>query len=513
MTFADDNRHQSTPKRTLLEIDLTDTYNKRAVVYQTAPTSFPTATLYIVDAGDGSKGPMLFASTNCYPLLVSHKVRGMTSGFAGAASDADASFVLANGKYPWQQRLEAGAEGRETSEIEVKLGQLLNQYRWAGAVVRLYSVTLPHAGTTQSRQLLFTGIVDAVEGVNEESFTLQCVFDKTYNKTFPDADTPSGGSGSSLITLKDYPNAPPSAINKTIPMVWAGDPSSPYGSVSSVSLNYISPNLLYGLSPMAMTSAKYDSGDSTAATVFSAKFPAAQASAYTPSTYMYVPEANALGRIVPASNVVDTRENYAKISSSPSVVMPLNPTLFGKTYGTVTNPERAFDGKTTTKATLTNAGAHLLCIVPDMSAVGRITELKAFVYLSPGTGVNTGAGAASVNGSIGIYDDTGSAYRYSCTVNLTKSDLDTGGLVTSTTMTTAGIESSEISKWQWWYPGAPRNQLYASVYVGTAAATAYVMAFGFEVTFIPYNITRDVHQKTWQNKYDVQGKLVGKVYS
>ncbi len=33
MTFADDNRLQSMPKRTLLEIDLTDTYNKRAVVY------------------------------------------------------------------------------------------------------------------------------------------------------------------------------------------------------------------------------------------------------------------------------------------------------------------------------------------------------------------------------------------------------------------------------------------------------------------------------------------------
>jgi hypothetical protein len=114
-----------------LEIDLTDTYTKRAVIYQTAPTSFPTATLYIVDAGDGSKGPMLFSSTNCYPLLKSHRVRGMTSGFTGTPGDADATFTLYNNRYPWQQRLEAGAEGRETSEREVRLGQLLHQYRWA----------------------------------------------------------------------------------------------------------------------------------------------------------------------------------------------------------------------------------------------------------------------------------------------------------------------------------------------------------------------------------------------
>ena len=506
MAFSDDNRLQGMPKCTMLEIDLTDTYTKRAAVYQASPTNFSTATLYLCDAGDGSKGPMLFSSTNCYPLLKSHQVRGMTSGFGSQAADADAMFVLHNRKYPWQQQMEVSAEGRETSENEVKLGQLLHQYRWQGAVVRAYTVTLPHSGGTASRSLMFTGLIDAVEDIGEESFTLQCVFDKTYNKTFPDADTPSGGSGSSLITIKDWPDAPKSSVNRTIPMVWAGDTTAAYNPASPSDANYISPNLLMGLAPMAMTSAKYDSGDNTAATLFSNKFPAAGTSAYTPTVFMWVPDANAMASITPASQVIDTREAYFKIDASPTATLPLNPSLFGKTYGTVTNPRYGFDGNVQTRAAILGATGRLLCQVPDITPQGRITQIKAFVYLGAGTGVNTGAGGSSVNGTVSIYDDTASADVFACTANLTKNNLDNGGLIKSTAMNATGLGDADISKWSWQTGG---HQLYASVYCSTALATANVIAFGFEIKYVPYNITRDVHQKQRVPIYDVQGRLKG----
>ena len=105
----------------------------------------------------------------------------------------------------------------------------------------------------------------------------------------------------------------------------------------------------------------------------------------------------------------------------------------------MTNPRYGFDGNVQTRAAILGATGRLLCQVPDITPQGRITQIKAFVYLGAGTGVNTGAGGSSVNGTVSIYDDTASADVFACTANLTKNNLDNGGLIKSTAMNATAL--------------------------------------------------------------------------
>lgn len=518
MGFQADNELQDTPLHIIAEISLTDPYGVRDTAAYSNAEITSTPTLYLTNvAGQSGEGSLEIGSTRYWPLIESHNLRlgGLAYGQAGV--DGDATLVLKDVPYVWQRRLSFGYANRESSEMAVKLSQLFSQFM--PNLITIWTVAAPYSGAQPSVNQIFKGRFYQPQKTLSR-LTLRLIQRKDYNVVFPSKGVPSGGTGPAIIDRVSYPDAPQESIGQQIPLVMCGDPTSDYVdggySYKADHLLSVNPALLHGLAPMVLRSVKYDG--TRVATLVGNKYPALG----TPSpgielALMAVPEINSLAVLTAAASPsADTREAIFEMPIAASAYIYLNPTQHISATSCA-NPERAWDGKWETYSELQDASGTLRLKVPNLGTLGKITRLTAFALLTRGsqlgTGVNVGgAGGASVNGSIQIYNETTSVTYDGTNYYITKNDIDGGAggdpLILASNATGTDLTGAYVNNWQWVRDnsGTPENLSFRinSTVVGVKLR---VKACGFYVEFEPSNLFRERRTKKRRPVIGVGGRV------
>lgn len=519
MAFAADNEAHDGVERIIVEVTLSDNYTVRDTTAYSLAEIGASPTLYLCDYSDPhTDGSLVITSQPYFPLISNHSWRPAKAGYLDQPSDADAWIELDNRPYPWQRRLSFGYANRESSDEVVKLSQLFSQYRIEA--ITIWSVIGLHSGATPSTQQIFKGRLYQPQ-TGRGKIRLQLVQNKDWDVTFPSKGNPTGGTGPSIIDRVSYPDAPASVIGQTIPFVCCGDPTGDYVdggyAYKSDHLLSVNPALLHGLAPMILRSVKYDG--TRVGTLIGNKYP----SLGTPSpgielALMSVPEVNSLAVLIAGgSPSADTREAIFEMPVAASAYIYLNPTQHISATSCA-NSERAWDGKWDTYAELQDATGTLRLKIPNIGNLGKITRLTAFAMLTRsstvGTGVNTGAGGASVNGTMQIYNETTGVTYDGTNYNIKKDDIDAGAggdpLILAGNATGTDLTGAYVNNWQWVRDnaGTPEN-LSFRINSTVAGVKLRVKACGFYVEFEPMNLFREVHRKQRVPIIGVGGRVEG----
>ena len=517
-TYAELNRDPAVTRRTLIEIYPTDPSTNRDAIYTTTPGASPV--LRFCDQGSATTGgPLAYGGYDYYPTIVPGSFYSRSGGnaFHPKMVDADCGFSLKNVKYIWQDIID------ESTIHDVKLSQLFSQYIWQGAEVIVYSLLENHIGEQAVGQL-FSGELDRIVD-NGDTIAFIGIESKQYSAYKPDGDGPGIASvdSASVVTLKDWPNAPPDSIGKTLPLIYTDDTSKDdlaedeLVSNQFTNLLTINPKYLTTLFPCVVTDARYEkpSSDDKLLKVYLGGYPTQTAPNPATNLYMWFPEVNDVGllNITGTGGSVDSRHHELWPNQNQDVRMFVRGSqLQAKTSG-VTNEGRAFDGKKTSWATITStAGTETLDIrLREMPNLGRITGIQSFLFLDgTGTGVDTGAGSASVNGDFGMWNASTAAYHFSRGKDITKSDIDVGP---NTQIDGPAWSASEYSlkdyrNWQWSGgegTGAPQDT-YFRVRISTNGVTCHVIGVGIRITFVPRQFQNAPARRL--AAYDLQGRPV-----
>jgi len=475
MSFKSDNWLIGADRRLLVSIALTDPESKRETNYPSNPT------VYFCDIPDTSTGYFTYGGTVYQPTIQKFSGNSASIDFRGSASDADATLVLANIRYPFQFKHSVGAP--ETNQYNVKLSQLFADYLWSGATVT--ATCYCKVGATETTQVVFSGIVYAVS-VTVNAVTVRVIQDKKAIRSKPDAEGPGSATYPSIVTQTAYPKAPPSSIGATLPMVYGTS-----AAATIIEAQYglcVNPANLLGLWQPVLYETQYDG-------TYLGRF---MAGAYPTQTapggsmyWFYAVNNPQTLAVMKTSDVTVTKnatETYLSVFANATAYIYINPTDFrAKSGANVVDPGKSFDGKDTTYCAITSAGAteYLHCNLPQMSTLGKMKGCYMWVLLAPGTGV--GAGDGTVNGAFGIYDEHAApGYHHAISQNLTKANLRDGGFI-SLDLTSTTYDDVEWSSWQWQdaTAGGVVFDLFPRIEVSTSGATANLIAWGVRAQFIP----------------------------
>jgi hypothetical protein len=505
MSFKSDNWLIGAERRLLIAITVTDpdTYlgvSRRETGYPSNPT------LYFTDIPDPSTGNFTYGGTTYSPMVQKFSGNAASIDFRGSASDADATLVLANIRYPFQFKHSVGAN--ESNQYNVKLSQLFADYLWSGATFT--ATCYCKVGATETTQDVFKGIVyDVSATVN--TVVIRLIQDKKNIRLKPDSEGPGSSTYPSIVTTTAYPKAPPSSIGAVLPMTYSYS-----GIIPIIEGQYglcVNPANILSLWQPVLYEAQYDG---TYLGRFMAGAYPTQTAPATASMYWFYSVSNpstlAVMKTSDVTFTANTTETYGSIFANASAYIYLNPTDFrNKSGANVTDPGKTFDGRDDTYGAITSAGAteYLACNLPKMSPLGKVTGSYMWVLLAPGTGV--GAGDGTVNGQFGIYEDNTPGYHHSVTGNLTKANLRDGGFI-SLDLTTATYSDGEWADWRWEdTTGAGIVfDLYPRVEVSTSGATANVIAWGIRVQHIPAGIFYSNGYRPNSNGWTALGQTRGR---
>jgi len=477
-------------------IALSDPDGVRDSQYTTDPGASPT--LRFCDHGQ-QKHPYATSSTLANPLGrgLLYNVDGDTSyytpaiqewsvehentGFGTDLRDASGVIVLDNHRYVWQQIHAAG--GVETDIHAVKLSSSLADWLWVGRTVTVKIVTeqfdYSSSGGDHKGQTIFTGIMQEPI-VEPDRITLRIVPPVRYEAhQVPDQDVYwFGGTaiGESIITRLNNPNAPDQYVGKVVPMTYTG-------ADAGIAQLRTSPRLLGCLWPVPVYDAKTASSVNIKIGVNRYTTSATPA---TPEVYMYLSDTDNLARYAGSINVTNS-ETYCQVdSSSYSWYVHVYPTEIVSESG-ITNAGNCFDGRLDTYAVFSNS-ATLKLRLPYVGPYGRIVGAWAYINVLTGTGVDTGSGGSSVNGTFGIYNNTATSYFGSTSTNITKADIEADTNMDGTSMASAQYEETDFSSWKWeTRSGTTRQDLVLQVLTNQSGVTMNLQACGMVVLFKPSN--------------------------
>ena len=203
---------------------------------------------------------------------------------------------------------------------------------------------------------------------------------------------------------------------------------------------------------------------------------------------------------IDTTNYDTTSESYCDID--PDAVWHIwVPMTSVKASSGVTNPERAFDGRHDTKASIANSGAtaYLEMYMPYWPALGQIEEVYTTVLFDTSS---TGAGASGsdINARFGIHNGTTADWHFkdaSDTTNpvkLTKNDLNSAVMVAKTGnswLKGSGKWNEAREPWtRWAWEGedatGERQDCYFRIEVTQNGSTLDVVACGMLIDFKPF---------------------------
>lgn len=513
MGFAADNEAHDGVERIICEISLSDNYVVRDTAAYSLAEIGASPTLYLCDFADpDTDGSLSITSQPYFPLISNHSWKPAKAAYGDQPTDAEAWIEIDNLPYPWQRRLSFGYANRESSDAVVKLSQILSQYRIEG--ITIWSVIGAHSGATPSTQQIFKGRLYQPQIVRGK-IRLSLTMNKDWDVTFPSKGKPTGGTGPAYIDRVSWPDAPANVIGQTIPLVCCGDPTQDLLGLSDYQLLTINPQLLHGLAPMVMTAAKHDAGTSSVGRVHGNMYPSLGTPVDGIGMVLFsVPELNTLAVMDGSSPSVDSHEASYKIGLNEYATVVINPKIHVSAVN-VDDPQKAWDGKHDTYAVVKGATGDLKLTVPSVGYLGAISSIYAFAFLgyasaARGNGIDTGAGGTSVNGVVGIWEETFGAWYGGTNKNLTKDDIENGTIRKSNAVNYAGLTSPNVNNWAWEYvrAGVP-NQLNFRIQSNVAGVNIRVYSCGFLVTFIPQNIFREVHRKQRVPIVGVNGRVSG----
>jgi len=408
----------STIKYIVARITLSDPSTLRDSNYTTNPGANPV--IYLSDKGQ-SENPASYAhgrgmlynvdgDTKHYqPLILDWIVTHQSLEDDGTLTPATGVLVLANKRIQWQKK-RAGATA-ESDQIFVKLSQLRSDYLWDGAAIQIliateqfdYSANASagvqfheHAG-----QQIFKGIINKVRHTRGQVI-IEMAENLLWDRTIADSEQPAGGLGPSIITRKDYPNAPDNTIGSMIPMVFSRQNSS----VAGGRYTGYGPHTLDCLSPCVVT--KVGASTQSSFRVFLNKWSAhgAVPISRTNELFLYHPDSGLLSHFDLYSSNESTTERYYNIENDIETGFVeihiradqyISDTL-------VTSPTSACDGKADTYATIEN-GDILHLRIPQVGPYGPVRYLTSYVIFDA-TSVGAGATNGTVNVKFGLWNDT-----------------------------------------------------------------------------------------------------------
>jgi hypothetical protein len=501
MTAKADNWPYGAVRRLLVDITLSDPSARRDSVYATNPGS--SVTLRLCD-GPTPTGPFSFGGNQYTPCL--DRIQGQSSrvDFLGGVSDAFATLRVANVRLPFQKPHAAG--GIESAQQYVKISQLLSDYVWSGAAIvcSIYS----RLGASETSLPVFTGIIHSVESL-VDVLVVRVVQDKKAIRLKPDSEGPGSSSFPSVITRVSYPTAPESSIGRTLPLPY----SNPFQVPATEDLYglCVNPANMTGAYPIQATAERYDGTYN--GTFVLGSYPTQVAPAVSAVKLMLWNPSIATFSVFTGSGVTLTRgttETYVQISPNATVDLYLNPTEFVAGTTGVTDPGKAFDGRSDSYAQLAYSGAarQLDLRIPYVSSLGRIMGCYAWVLFAPG-GTGAGATDVTVNGTFGLWNPDAAPAGYHNAVSgfFSKANVRDGGYV-EVDLTATTYNTSEWQSWKWEGRSAvgARQDIYLRIAAELSGCTARIAACGLKVRYAPKQIFFSSNKPS---VYDVQGRRVG----
>lgn len=482
MSFKSDNWLIGAERRLLISIALTDPETKRETNYPSNPT------LYFTDIPDPSTGNFTYGGTVYSPMVQKFSGNAASIDFRGSASDADATLVLANIRYPFQFKHSVGAN--ESNQYNVKLSQLFADYLWSGATFT--ATCYCRVGATESTQDVFKGVVyDFSSTVN--TVVIRLIQDKSPIRLKPDSEGPGSATYPSVVQKINYASAPDASIGHTLPIVYSGSGWLPTIEGAD-GLSTKSTNVMNLWSPVGIE-ARYN-GTYTA-TYAMASYPTQTAPPTTNiKSFVYFSEGDRLAVSVSPTATANVQELLLSLAPSSTFYMYINPTDWVAGATGITDPGKAFDGISTTYAIVAYSGAArtLDLRIPSIGPYGRIVGCSAFLQLAAG-GTTVAGVDGSVYGDFGMWNASTAGYHDAVSTNITKANTRDGGFLTANfTSTTYGRPTWQSWQWQEAASGAIQD-IYFRVRMSTAGTDCRVVACGLRVEFEPAIPVQGVYSK------------------
>lgn len=489
MSFKSDNWLIGAERRLLIAITVTDpdTYlgvSRRETGYPSNPT------LYFTDIPDPSTGNFTYGGTTYSPMVQKFSGNAASIDFRGSASDADATLVLANIRYPFQFKHSVGAN--ESNQYNVKLSQLFADYLWSGATFT--ATCYCKVGATETTQDVFKGIVyDVSATVN--TVVIRLIQDKSPIRLKPDSEGPGSATYPSVVQKINYASAPDASIGQTLPIVYSGAGWAPTIEGAD-GLSTKSTNVLNLWAPVGITS-RYDGTYTTTYAMSSYPTQTAPGTASIKS-YVYFAEGDRLSVSVNPTITANVQELLLSLAPSSTFYMYVNPVDFVAGTTGITDPGKAFDGISTTYAVVAYSGAAraLDLRIPNVGPYGRIVGCSAFIQLAAG-GTTTAGPDGSVYGDFGMWNSGAgpAAYHDGVSTVITKANTRDGGFLTANfTSTTFGRPTWQSWQWQEAASGAIQD-IYFRVQMTASGTDCRVIACGLRVEFEPAIPVQGVYSK------------------
>ena len=476
MSFKTDNWLPGAERRLLVQIALTDPETKRETNYPSAPT------LAFCDIPQQSTGNFTYGGTTYTPTVLKFSGNAASIDFSGGASDADATLVLANVRYPFQFKHIVGAA--ESNQYNVKLSQLFADYLWSGATFTAYAYCRIGSGT-ESTQQVFSGIVYSVES-SVNYVTIRLIQDKKAIRLKPDVEGPGSSTYPSLVQRINYASAPDASIGLTLPIVYSGVLSVP--TIEDANGLCINPTNVLNLFVPVGIETRYD-GTYVSKFVLSSYPTQTAPGTGNKKTYAYFSEGNRLA-IAADAGVTETsnvQELLISIATSAQFHLYINPTDWVAGTTGITDPGKAFDGISATYAVVAYSGAarSLDLRIPNVGPYGRITGTEVFIVLAAG-GTTVAGVDGSVYGDFGMWNASTGAYHDAVSGNITKANTRDGGYLSAAfTTTTYNRQTWQGWEWQEAAGGGVLQDIYFRVRISTASTDCRVIGCGLKVIFEP----------------------------
>jgi len=535
-TFKQRDWRPGTFRFLVVKIKLTDPETARDSNYTTDPGASPI--LYLCDAGnimtvDSSsghnrqQGAGLFYNVDWgvedgvdsgpdtqfyYPLIENWDVDFGSTGFGDDFTDATMSLSLINHRYVWQK---AHADvALETDAMHVRLAQLQSDYLWSNAIITAALCTEqydydqdPADGTvdhTHDSQRIFTGRIESVV-VDDKRITITATEDKAWNKTFPDGERPTGGSGGSIVTLVEYGSAPRQTVGSVIPMTFTRrGPSALFASFP----HFVSPYMLDGLTPAIATT--WNGSTTVHLKLVGDKWDAWGVAPSTAGNLYFIDLGDNLMATLIGSDGSTTTEHYTNFDHGDAAIVPIACNRYNGTHNGATNQQRAIDGKVDTYASVTYSGGtgYVDYVVPNTSNHGLIITFTTYCVFDT-TSVGGGATDGTTCCEFGLWNtitndwalnEAGAGPVSAAGANprtLTKSQVNALGseiIVSQTWNKTAGswnASDQPISRWSWEeFDGVDSAEpLLWRIQALTSGTTLNVIACGVRPGFYPYLVS------------------------
>jgi hypothetical protein len=521
-SFKDRNWRPGTIRYVAAEITLQDPDVVRDANYTTTPGSAPV--LYVCDRGAeqnyryGNVAGLLYnvgGDLKYYlPLIEDWEITGPSTGFSDDFAESSCTVSLMNRRYTWQKRRSA-ADAQESAEYFVKLSQLFQDYLIQGQTLILYAVTEQFDYSVdsahgvdfhrrQAQQIFYGQIRNVI--ITPERATLDVAAAEEHVRMIPDAEEPSGGTASSIISKVAYSTAPREYIGRSIPMVFSNRGSS--GVITNLSRPINFPGLsskMSGLWPCAIT--HYNDSTTRQLKIMADKWDAVGAAPSLTNFQIWLHHSDSgLMSHMLGSEASSTTELSSDFNQTDLAYLYIPANGYQNLSGT-TNAQRAIDGKELTFATVAGATNWVNYFVPSVGPYGRIANIQTYVILD-NTSVGAGAADGTVNLEWGLWDlDAGDWYLKTNNTGgknpgqATKAELTglTTPVIYRSSLWATGVKEwnapdEPISQWQWEGQvrddspatnGIARRQLVLRVRNVEASSTAYVIACGLVVRFQP----------------------------